>query len=88
MAQNFATGTIDANDETVGPISIPNGKNGFVAVDYTAGTLTLQATPDGTNWINVEDGYTADTYKLIEGPGQFRVIGSSTPNAVVTLSAP
>lgn len=79
-----ASGTIDANDEVVGPVSIASGQAGMVTVDYTAGTITLQYNAGGT-WIAVEDGYTADTVKMFEGFGEFRLIGSGTPNAVCTI---
>lgn len=78
----YANGTIDANDEVVGPVSVARGQVCMFSVDYTAGTITLQASLDGTNWIAVEAGYTADTVKQVEGWGQYRLIGSDTPNAV------
>lgn len=80
----FAQGTIDANDETVGPVSLGRGQVGMLTVDYTAGTITLQYNANGT-WIDVEDGYTADTVKMFEGFGEYRLIGSGTPNCVCTL---
>lgn len=79
-----ASGTIDANDEVVGPVSLASGQKGMVTVDYTAGTLTLQYNAGGT-WIDVEAGYTADTVKTFEGFGEFRVIGTGSPNAVCTI---
>jgi len=82
----YASGTIDANDEVVGPVSIARDQVGMLTVDWTAGVITLQASMDGTNWIAVEDGYGADTVKQITGWGQYRVIGSGTPNAVCHLA--
>lgn len=82
----YESGTIDANDEVVGPVSVTRGQVCMVSVDRTAGTITLQYSPNGTTWLAVEDGYTADTVKMAEGFGQFRLIGSGTPNAVCTLS--
>jgi len=58
----------------------------MASVDYTAGTITLQYSPDGTNWIAVGDGYTADTVKMAQGFGEYRFIGTGSPNAVCTLS--
>ncbi len=83
---NFATGTISANDGTVGPVSVPRGKVCVLSVDLASGTITLQYSPNGTDWLNVEDGYTADTVKLAEGFGEYRLIGSGSPSAVCTLS--
>ena len=77
-------GTISANDETVGPVSIRSGQMGMVTVDHTAGTITLQYN-SGDAWIDVETGYTADTVKMFEGFGEFRLIGTGSPNAVCTI---
>ena len=85
MSTKFDKDTIDANDETVGPVSVSRGEVGVLTVDWTAGTITLQYNAAGT-WVNVEDGYTADTVKQFEGFGEYRLIGSGTPNAVCTLS--
>lgn len=83
----YASGTIDANDETVGPVDVAKGEICLLFVDYTAGTLTLQSTPDGgTTWLAVEDGYTADTAKHIVAPGRYRFVGSSTPDAECYLT--
>jgi hypothetical protein len=72
--------TLDANDETnpdTGIFTVPRGQTASYSVDITGTiTVTLQRRIGGTAWVAVEAGYTADTTKQIEAPGQYRLIAS------------
>ena len=74
--------TLDANDETnpaTGTFVVPRGQTASYAVDIT-GTIvvTLQRRIGTSGWIAVETGYTTDTTKQIEAPGEYRLIASGT----------
>ena len=79
MAQSV---TLDANDETnpaTGTFVVPRGQTASSSVDITGTiTVTLQRRIGGTGWLAVETGYTADTTKQIEAPGEYRLIASGT----------
>lgn len=72
--------TLDANDETnpaSGTFNVPRGQTASYSVDVTGTiTVTLQRKIGGTAWIAVETGYTSDTTKQIEAPGDYRLIAS------------
>jgi hypothetical protein len=80
----MASGTLDANDETVGPVDVPAGKTGFFGVTIT-GTITVTLYRDvGSGAIAVEDGYTSSTTKNIEGPGQYSLVASGVSGGSAT----
>jgi hypothetical protein len=83
--------TLDANDETnpaTGTFIVPRGQTASYAVDVTGTiTVTLQRRIGTSGWIAVETGYTSDTTKQIEAPGEYRLIASgvSGGSAVTNL---
>jgi hypothetical protein len=74
--------TLDANDETnpaTGTFVVPRGQTASYALDITGTiTITLQRRIGTSGWIAVETGYTGDTTKQIEAPGEYRLIASGT----------
>ena len=89
MAQSV---TLDADNETnpaSGTLVVPRGQTASYSVDITGTiTVTLQRRLGGTAWIAVETGYTSDTTKQIEAPGEYRLIASGTSGgSAVTILA-
>ena len=84
--------TLAANDATnpaTGTFVVPRGQTASYAVDITSTiTVTLQRRIGTSGWIAVETGYTADTTKQIEAPGEYRLIASgvSGGSAVTNLA--
>lgn len=74
--------TLDADNETnpvTGSFVVPRGQTASYAVDITGTiTVTLQRRIGTSGWIAVETGYTSDTTKQIEAPGEYRLIASGT----------
>ncbi|HAH11512.1 MAG TPA: hypothetical protein DCL48_15570 [Alphaproteobacteria bacterium] len=86
----MASGTIDANSETVGPVT--NGRSGVAyQVDITGTiTVTLQASLDGATWMTATPAFTADAIGTHNIPGAaYRLIASGVTggSAVCTLIA-
>ena len=82
--------TLDADNETnpaSGTFVVQRGQTASYSVDITGTiTVTLQRRIGPGGWIAVEAGYTSDTTKQIEAPGEYRLIASGTSGgSAVTL---
>ena len=72
------TGTLTANDQVVGPLTVSSERSGAFQVVIT-GTITVtleRSLDDGANYVAVETGYTASKAGIIDGPGKFRLKAS------------
>ena len=72
------TGTLTANDQVVGPLTVTRAQTGAFQIVITGTiTVTLERSLDGgSNYVAVETGYTASKAGLVEGPGKFRLKAS------------
>jgi hypothetical protein len=74
--------TMTTNGDICGPLEVRDGQAMDYEVDYTSGDITLHRSIDGSNYIVVEEAYTADTTKQAIAPGHYKLVGTSTPSAV------
>lgn len=81
----IVTATLDANDETCGPLKLQDGERGDVEINVTGTiTVTLQRKLNGGSsffTVKLPDGttdaaFTADSSFVIEGAGQYQLIAS------------
>lgn len=86
----MATGTLDANDEVVGPVYV--GRNGgSFDVHSVSGTITVtleRSIDNKANFVAAADGaYTAAVTERITAPGWYRLkaSGVSSGSATATL---
>ena len=73
------TATLDANEETCGPLVLIKGQEGLMHIAITGTiTVTLQRRANGS-WISVTDAaYTASVTTDIVGAGVYQLIASAT----------
>lgn len=71
-----ASGTMDANSETVGPVFVEDQAT-YVVVTTGTATVTPQISHDQTNWAPYATGLTASGAGVVSGPCFLRLIASS-----------
>ena len=67
MPEGTVQGTFTATGASANFIKGGHNKEGVLWLNFGTGTVELQASADGTNWVN-ESSYTADTCKHVKFP--------------------
>ena len=75
------SGTITANDATVGPFRVSGKNEADVAIAITAGTARLERSMGATGFISI--GSYTESQSLVIEQGEYQVVGTGTPNIAV-----
>lgn len=76
------SGTITANDGTVGPFRVSGKNEADVAIAITAGTARLERRMgNATAWILI--GSYTESQSLVIEQGEYQVVGTDTPDIAV-----